>query len=258
MSENSFTKNPLKRLGLSLGVIIWAVAGFMIAAWLLVTISRPLPTELLRYLSSEPPGILLFNALTFLCALGIIIGGGYWWARIVLRKPTDTAAIKQVLGVDQAPDWRRFGLLALCALGYVTLSIVLLSVAQFVLPNFRPDQTQNIGYSELSGVSDLVFGFIGLVILTPIVEELLFRGYIFGALRRYNPMWVSTLITSILFGLAHGQWNVGIDVFALSIFLCILREKTGSIWMSMLLHGLKNGLAYYFLFIDPLWRANGL
>ncbi|RYZ49901.1 MAG: CPBP family intramembrane metalloprotease, partial [Sphingobacteriales bacterium] len=60
------------------------------------------------------------------------------------------------------------------------------------------------------------------------------------------------IVTSIVFGAIHGQWNVAVDVFALSLILCSLREITGSIWAGVLLHMLKNGIAFYFLFIGPV------
>jgi membrane protease YdiL (CAAX protease family) len=66
------------------------------------------------------------------------------------------------------------------------------------------------------------------------------------------PVWVAIVITSALFGFIHGQWNVGIDVFALSVVLCSLREITGSIWAGILLHMLKNSVAFFIIFITPV------
>jgi membrane protease YdiL (CAAX protease family) len=98
--------------------------------------------------------------------------------------------------------------------------------------------------------------FIALVILPPVAEELLFRGYLFGHLRTTMGFWTTSLVVSAAFGFIHGQWNVGIDTFILSLFLCYLRETTGSLWASMLLHGIKNGVAYFFLFIAPMIGIN--
>ena len=57
------------------------------------------------------------------------------------------------------------------------------------------------------------------------------------------------LIVSILFGVLHGQWNVGVNVFALSLVLCGLREITGTIYAGMIVHILKNALAFYLLYL---------
>jgi membrane protease YdiL (CAAX protease family) len=48
------------------------------------------------------------------------------------------------------------------------------------------------------------------------------------------------------------QWATALDTFALGIVAGSLRLLSGSIWAGMLLHAIKNGIAYYFLFINPL------
>jgi membrane protease YdiL (CAAX protease family) len=59
----------------------------------------------------------------------------------------------------------------------------------------------------------------------------------------------SSLLVSLLFGVVHLQWNVGVNVFALSIVLCSLREITGTIYAGILLHMLKNGVAFWLLYV---------
>jgi len=79
----------------------------------------------------------------------------------------------------------------------------------------------------------------------------LFRGYLLSKLRRHVATWIAILITSLLFGLVHFAWNVGIDTFALGIVLCLVTIWTKSLWPAILIHMLKNGIAFYFLFINP-------
>lgn len=62
----------------------------------------------------------------------------------------------------------------------------------------------------------------------------------------------AAVFSSMLFALAHGQWNVAIDTFILSFALIWVFEKTGSIWASVLLHALKNLIAFGAIFIYPL------
>lgn len=109
-------------------------------------------------------------------------------------------------------------------------------------------QQQNIGYSNPNGF-ELTLTFIALVVLAPFVEETLFRGFLFKAFRRTFGFWTGAIAVSLLFAVAHGQANVGVDVFVLSMFLCYLREKTDSLWPSIALHALKNLVAFIFLFI---------
>lgn len=69
-----------------------------------------------------------------------------------------------------------------------------------------------------------------------------------------KPIIGSAIFTSMLFALAHGQWNVAIDTFILSFALIWVFEKTGSIWSSILLHAIKNFVAFGALFIIPLLK----
>jgi hypothetical protein len=130
---------------------------------------------------------------------------------------------------------------------YFLASIVIGIVAKMFLP-IDDNQAQQIGYQGLAGF-DLALAFATLVVLTPLAEESIFRGFLFTGLRNRMPFWATAFVVSALFGLAHGQWNVGLDVFAMSLVSCYLRERSGSLWPSILLHVLKNALAFYLLYI---------
>ncbi len=256
MSENLLTKpkrtSLWARLGRALGLCAWLVTGLLgISSLLQIVFIMTVPHETAVYLTTSTIGQLLLNALLYLVAVLVVIGIPYWFVRFVLRRPQEEGRTRRTLGLDKPFRWRHLGLLALCLIGYFATTVVFALLAS-LLPWFDANQVQDVGFKNISSNSDLLIAFAALVILPPVAEELLFRGYLFGKLRVQNGFWVSTIITSLLFGLVHMQWNVGIDTFVLSIFLCILREKTGSIWMSMLLHGFKNGIAYFFLFIAPL------
>ncbi|OYW41821.1 hypothetical protein B7Z28_02090 [Candidatus Saccharibacteria bacterium 32-45-3] len=109
-----------------------------------------------------------------------------------------------------------------------------------------------MGFTNIKTLSELVLVFVGLVVLPPIFEEIIFRGYLYGRVRLWWRFVPTALLTSVMFGVVHGQWNVGIDVFILSLVMCYVREKFDSIWPSIIMHMLKNGLAYFLLFIGPL------
>jgi membrane protease YdiL (CAAX protease family) len=118
------------------------------------------------------------------------------------------------------------------------------------------NQQQDIGFQEVRGVLPLVMTFVSLVVLPPLVEETVFRGFLFSGLRKYG-FWVALLVTSVLFALPHlletsdGKllWVAGIDTFVLSVVLCYLRERTGRLWAGIGVHALKNGVAFLTLFI---------
>jgi membrane protease YdiL (CAAX protease family) len=155
------------------------------------------------------------------------------------------------------PHWRDI----LYAIGGVLVYFLLYSVAVGIissLVSINVNQQQDVGFQNVVGVSALVLTFASLVILPPIAEEITFRGFLYGGFRRrFNPLWAA-LGTSLLFAAPHllesdsGQgllWIAGIDTFVLSLVLCYLREKTGSLWASMGVHAAKNSIAFISLFI---------
>lgn len=152
------------------------------------------------------------------------------------------------VGLQRLPEWGDIGLSLAGVIVYMLVSTIALTLASHI-PGFSPDQAQNLGLGRLFG-NDLILGFFVLVVLTPLFEEVIFRGFLYGRLRNLQfPWWVSSLIVSILFGVAHMQWNVGVDVFFLSMVACMLREMTGSIWAGVLLHMMKNFLAFLVTFV---------
>lgn len=132
---------------------------------------------------------------------------------------------------------------------YLFLSLALTKIISELFPSFNGDQAQDIGFSTSISGLELVAVFVSLIVITPIVEEIIFRGVLFRGLRADLSFWPSAIITSAVFALAHAQWNVAIDTFALSLALCYLVEKSESIIPSILLHAIKNSLAFIFLFV---------
>lgn len=163
--------------------------------------------------------------------------------------------VARILGIAKKPPLSIVWLPLLLWFIYMTVTVVMAAIMSY-LQWIDVSQEQNIGFDNLGQLHEYLLAFVALVILPPIAEELLFRGYLFGRLRERFGFWVTTLTVSGMFGLVHMQWNVGIDVAILSIFLCYLREKTGSVWASMVLHSLKNAFAYFLLFIAPLIGLN--
>ncbi|HEU5071887.1 MAG TPA: ABC transporter permease subunit/CPBP intramembrane protease [Verrucomicrobiae bacterium] len=73
-------------------------------------------------------------------------------------------------------------------------------------------------------------------------EELLFRGLILSGLRRLGP-WPALLISSLLFAVAHASIYRLLPTFCLGLLLGYIVLKTGSLFCSMIIHALNNGLA---------------
>ena len=119
------------------------------------------------------------------------------------------------------------------------------------------EEAQSVGFSlYVTGVERMIT-FVVLVVIAPIFEEIIFRGWLYGKLRglfsekmpEIAGIIVANFLVSLLFGIVHLQWNVGVNVFALSVVLCALREVTGTIYAGILTHMVKNGVAFYLLYV---------
>jgi uncharacterized protein len=87
------------------------------------------------------------------------------------------------------------------------------------------------------------------IVLAPFVEELIFRGLIFNALRQRLSFPIAAVGSGILFGLAHAQ-SVGIAPLAAGgIVLAAVYARSGSLWSSMIAHGLFNGMTLALLLV---------
>ncbi len=170
---------------------------------------------------------------------------------LFLRRRGSLAAI----GFSRPPRLSDAGWTVVAGLGYFIILIVVLSLASAFL-HVNTGQKQDIGFTAVHSHYDQFLAFISLVVLPPVVEEILFRGVLFGGFRKRLPFVWATVLTSIAFAIPHllegdGSilWVGGIDTLLLSFALCFLRERSGSLWPGIWLHMIKNSVAYLYLFI---------
>jgi len=194
---------------------------------------------------ASPWGALLYSVVTAVFAVGAI-------ALYVSRSRSNWRA----LGIIP-PRWRHIGIAIAAVFAYMALYIVIISIVKALLPAINLEQQQDLGISNPHGLGSMLLVFMTLVIIPPIVEETIFRGFMYAGLRTKFPFIVAALITSALFALGHLQfgssapllWVAAIDTFVLSMVMCYVRERTGSIIPTMIMHALKNLLAFSFLYI---------
>lgn len=85
----------------------------------------------------------------------------------------------------------------------------------------------------------ILMGFTAAVV-APICEEVVFRGYLYPAVKRFVGPWMSALCTALMFSAAHGSVSALIPLFVFGLALVALYEFTGSIWAPMAAHFLFN------------------
>lgn len=79
--------------------------------------------------------------------------------------------------------------------------------------------------------------FLLTVLVGPIIEEIVCRGFIYRAFERQWGWFASMLLTSVVFGLYHSHfWSAFLSSI---VFVCVLR-RTGSLWAPIVVHTVFN------------------
>ena len=89
-------------------------------------------------------------------------------------------------------------------------------------------------------------------VVAPVLEEFLFRRVMFGLFRRFLPVYVAALITSVIFGVLHFNLPQGIYGFVFSMLLCevMLRYRT---WIApLIVHAAANALALFMNYVPSV------
>ena len=243
--------------------MLWIVASIIVAQYIVGFLMIMIIGQE-EFLNPLPTAI--FSALSYILAFLMIILLPPLFSKFFEKRPSSTKQKKtkaktrfvsiHTLGIDKWVTWTDIGLSIGGIVVYFILAAILLSIFS-IFPWFNAEQTQNIGFNTNLYGFERMLAFLTLVVVAPIAEELIFRGYLYGKMREKfsqitSEIWsviISALLVSIVFGIVHMQWNVGVNVFAMSLVACALREYTGTIYAGILLHMIKNGLAFYFLFV---------
>ena len=231
------SKIKFKSIATTAFMLIWIFAAVVFAQFL---IGYPM-LWLLGANFDLPVWTAVFSALSYILALVLII---FVPPKLFKVWHTD----REELGLSNLPTWTDIGL---APIGFIVgLILAAIFAAIFSLfPWFDATEAQNVGFNTYLAGGDRIIAFFTLTVVAPIAEEIIFRGWLYGKLRAKYSAPLAILLTSFLFALVHLQWNVGVNVFALSIVLCSLREITGTIYAGILTHMLKNGVAFYLLYV---------
>jgi membrane protease YdiL (CAAX protease family) len=87
--------------------------------------------------------------------------------------------------------------------------------------------------------------------VAPVVEEVVFRGFLYPVFKRFTDAPFAALFTAILFGLVHQNLGGVLPLASLGLILVIAYESTGSLAVPMTIHALFNAAA-----IGSLWVLN--
>ncbi|MBI3624143.1 CPBP family intramembrane metalloprotease [Candidatus Saccharibacteria bacterium] len=173
-----------------------------------------------------------------------------WWFLKHRRARPSQIGLKKPRLIDSIYALAGFGV-------YFGIYISALGLLQRLVPHLNTGQKQDLGFSTTTAGPALIAVFVSLVLLPPLVEEIVARGFLYTGLRSKLPKVAAAVITSLLFAAAHLQfgtgktllWAAAVDTFILSLVLVYLRDKTDRLWAPIMLHMLKNGIAFVSLFV---------
>ena len=89
------------------------------------------------------------------------------------------------------------------------------------------------------------------VIVAPVAEEVIFRGYFYGVIRRYGGRIPAILTSSLLFAAIHAHLPSVPGLILLATILCLLYERTGSLWGPITMHAAFNASTIVSLMLWP-------
>jgi membrane protease YdiL (CAAX protease family) len=160
-------------------------------------------------------------------------------------------------------SWDRLGLRPYPAAAGCALSVGLL-LASYVVRivyglvavalGMRLQQQEVLTRLDTQGIGFLLTLFVGAVI-APVAEEIFFRGFLYGGLRRRIGILGAMLVSSVFFTALHLSLELFVPIFVLGLFLAWLYEYTGSLYPGILLHASNNAISLILFF---LLQSSGL
>ena len=129
-------------------------------------------------------------------------------------------------------------------LGGFLLMIFIISLGLIINlfnPDVKPQLFEDMLRSADNWGSFLILLIMGSV-LAPISEELYYRGMIYPVFKSYLGTLGGAILAGLLFGAVHWDLWRAVPLAAGGIILCYIYEKSGSILVSALAHGVWNGI----------------
>ena len=148
--------------------------------------------------------------------------------------------------------WRRMtaGKTLACLLGGALLTI---AIALFppILPDTNQFPLENLFNSRAAAYAIGAFA----IVIAPFMEEMIFRGILFGIFESQIGLRFAILTTAVLFGALHvpeywGAWNHMLLIFFVGLVFSLARGRSGSLAPSVFLHVGYNGSMMIALFLS--------
>ncbi len=143
-------------------------------------------------------------------------------------------------------------LLVATSLSYITNHTPIPASWKIRFDNMEEEYNRQVSaIISLKNSKDYIIALIIMAFLPALCEEALFRGGLQNFLTRGTNMpWMSIIVVSILFSLAHFSFYGFLSRFFLGVVLGALFHYSGKLWLSILAHFINNALAITVLYIS--------
>lgn len=165
--------------------------------------------------------------------LALVIGMAFVWP--MAHRELLWSKAKEKEKQEAAPDVLAYLLLAVFAVSLALGVNVLLSITGITGQSAAYENIAQRQYGVAFAAGLIIYG-----ILSPVAEEIVFRGLIFNRMKRYFPTGISIIVCGLLFGIYHGNLVQGIYGCILGLAITFLYEKYHSFAAPVLFHSLAN------------------
>lgn len=162
--------------------------------------------------------------------------------------------------IDALAGLSKVGFVRAVAIGAILLFLAypFVTLADAVVQHFLGQGSSRQSIVELfSGTRNMqerVLIIVLAVAVAPAAEELVFRFFLYGVLRRYFGVVVALLINSLLFAAVHQHLPSFAPLFVLGVCFTLAYEWSGSILVSMTMHSLFNSVNLVVLAFPNLFQ----
>ncbi len=143
---------------------------------------------------------------------------------------------------------------ALLTLAAYTMANAVLVVGSFLAPEaiFAAGEVYE---SAMSGY-DMVVYFVSACVFVPFIEEYIYRGVIFGSLRKFGFAFAA-LASALIFSFSHTGFPTMAYAFVNGFFYAFIFERTGNIKTAVFLHALNNTVNFVINDVLPAFLGDG-
>jgi membrane protease YdiL (CAAX protease family) len=185
----------------------------------------------------ETPPTVGVSALLSVIAMQLMLTAGVMAAVFWRRPPVEWLGLRWRW-------WPSVFVLAPAAVGVTWIFMLALQASPLLEWLLGPGATEQQDVVEAFGMARDPLNFFLLcvmaVLVAPVTEEVVFRGYFYPVVRRFAGRWPGILCSALVFAMVHHSAVALIPLCFLAIVLALTYEWTGSIWAPIAVHMLFN------------------